>query len=421
MLLPWTLAASIAFPQSQPNDEPSKIDRLLVSSNGHFQALIRKAKGQEEVHASMARWMVEVSERLEDGGTKELWTARYAYKGDALEYRLAEDGSVLAAVSREFRAAQPIVLLTRLGEELAKLDGSTLIDDHRSLPLEGERRTWLESNVEAISIRWVDALFGPEQRLVLNTLRGPLHLRIDTGEIVVPGQEQALIQVEPALLEETKPPSLVPYVESIEMPAAADASAGLAFEVRGNNPTPGHSLAGFLIGFDGDSRLLSLETRSRYYPQGRLAPQVLQPFAYQGRVTGLPVGKLHVRLATRGQPLEDRVVEVLPGGLLLRLRRQGGIAGFDDVLELYGHGLLRKRTRASADSRFDYVNASEIGAIRGMLDSLQSSASGPPERVADALSFRLQWWREGEWVESTWSEPGKPPAGPLIPRILGWL
>ncbi len=402
----------------QAPDGPAKIDRLVVSENGRFEALIRRAKGQEEIDVALARWMVEVAERTGEGKSKPMWTARYPYRGDAMEYRLAEDGSAIAAVARVYNSAQPIVMVHRLGQELVKYSGADLIDEPKALPLEGETRTWLAQPRDAIAMRWVDDWFGPEQRLVLETFEGPVHVRLASGELVSPTATLAPIAVEPELVEETKPPSVVPYVSSIEIPRAIDAGSVLEFQISGHHATPGWSLAGYLAAYDPGERVLLLETRARYFPQGRLAAQVLQPFRYPGRLRGLPVGKVRVRLATGGAPLEDVALEVLPQDLLLRLHRSGGIAGLDETLELFRHGLKRVTSNKRQGVRHEYVDAVSIASFEQALLRLEPSSSPALGNVSDRMGLALDWWRAGSWVSCDWSDPGPAPAGPLFERLL---
>ncbi len=414
LLLLAAVCSGLSGPQGS---DPAKIDRLVVSSNGHFQALIRRAKGQEEIDVALARWVVDVSERSTAGEPKLLWTARYPYRGDAMEYRLADDGSAIAAVARKFHASQPIVVVHRLGEELVKLAGSELIDQTRDLPVQDGARLWLQPENEAIAVRWVDDLFGPEQRLVLETLEGSLHLRLSTGEVVAAQANLAPIVVFPELLEETKPPSRIPYVTGIELPRAVDAGGDLKFAVRGSNPSIGWSLAGYLAAYDPTAKVLLLETRSRYFPQGGLAAQVLQPFQYQGSVRGLPVGNVRVRVATSGAPLDEFSLDVLPSGMVLRLVRTGGFAGFDDNLEIYNHGLKRVVSRRAKEPRFEYVPAATVASYVDLLSRMEPGQAPLPRDVSDALHFELSWWHEGAWVSRSWSDPGGPPPGPL-PALL---
>ena len=411
------LALACAGLWGPQGDEPAKIERMLVSENGHFQALIRRAKGQEDVDVALARWVVDVSERSPEVAVKLLWTARYPYRGDAMEYRLAQDGSAIAAVARTFHASQPIVVVHRLGEELVKLSGAELIDQSRDLPMEAGARLWLKPENEAIAVRWIDDLFGPEQRLVLETLEGSLHLRLATGELVAAQASLAPIAVAPELLEETKPPSRIPYVTGIDLPRAVDAGSDLKFVVRGSNPSMGWSLAGYLAAYDATAKLLLLETRSRYFPQGGLAAQVLQPFQYPGTLRGLPVGSVRVRLSTSGAPLDEFSFDVLPAGLLLRLERKGGFAGFDDSLELFHHGLRRVVSRRAKEPRFEYVPAATLASYADLLSRMEPGQALPPEGVSDALQFELSWWHENAWVSRAWSEPGGLPPGPL-PALL---
>jgi len=104
----------------------------------------------------------------------------------------------------------------------------------------------------------------------------------------------------------------------------------------------------------------------------------------RGTVERTPAGALYLRVA------KGEAVEGLPVGVLLRIRRQGGLAGFDQELMITEQGtlyLLDRRTRRAARV---WIDPLEARRVLGKLSALPEAGYGAP--VPDGFIYMLRFW-----------------------------
>ncbi len=130
----------------------------------------------------------------------------------------------------------------------------------------------------------------------------------------------------------------------------------------------------------------------------------------RGRVERSEGGLLYLRV------IAGEAVEGLPAGVLLRVRRQGGLAGFDHELMATESGTLyfldrriRRYTRFSVD-------VGEVLRIAEGLPSLSGKAYGTP--VPDGFSYELSFWDGDQRRALTFYDPSVEPLPEEAMRIL---
>ncbi|MDW8065043.1 MAG: hypothetical protein RMK32_05370 [Anaerolineae bacterium] len=152
----------------------------------------------------------------------------------------------------------------------------------------------------------------------------------------------------------------------------------------------------------------ALESLSSLQPFDMVATDTL--LRLRGRVERSEEGLLYLRV------IAWEVVEGLPTGVLLRVRRQGGLAGFDHELMAAESGTLYfLDRRARRYARFS-VDGSEVLRIAESLPPLCGKAYGTP--VPDGFSHELSFWDGNKRRILTIYDPSAEPLPETALRVL---
>jgi len=132
----------------------------------------------------------------------------------------------------------------------------------------------------------------------------------------------------------------------------------------------------------------------------------------RGKVERNERGLLYLRV------IEGEAVEGLPTGVLLRIRRSGGIAGFDQEVMVTEQGTvyfldrrLRRHTRFSVDP-------DEASNIARDLRSLSKDGGVYGVPVADGFSYEVSFWEGGKVRALTLYEPSAEKLPEVAERAL---
>ena len=131
---------------------------------------------------------------------------------------------------------------------------------------------------------------------------------------------------------------------------------------------------------------------------------------WRGTVERTPAGMLYLRV------VEGEVVEGLPVDVLLRIRRQGGLAGFDQELMITEQGtlyLLDRRIRRHGRVRIDPL---EVRQVLGKLSSLPGAAYGTP--VPDGFVYALSFWGGDKLRTLVLYDPGAGQTPAAVQEVL---
>ncbi len=130
----------------------------------------------------------------------------------------------------------------------------------------------------------------------------------------------------------------------------------------------------------------------------------------RGTVERTPAGVLYLRVA------EGKEVKGLPVGVLLRIHRQGGLAGFDQELMATEQGilyLLDRRIRRQTRVRIDPL---EVHRVLGKLPSLSEPEYGTP--VPDGFAYTLSFWAGDQLRTLVLHDPSKGPTPAAVQEVL---
>lgn len=130
----------------------------------------------------------------------------------------------------------------------------------------------------------------------------------------------------------------------------------------------------------------------------------------RGTVERTPAGVLYLRVA------EGKEVKGLPVGVLLRVRRQGGLAGFDQELMATEQGvlyLLDRRIRRQARVQMDPLEARRV---LGKLSSLSEPEYGTP--VPDGFAYTLSFWVGDQPRTLVLYDPSEGPTPAAVQEVL---
>ncbi|MCF6471092.1 hypothetical protein FAF44_22210 [Nonomuraea sp. MG754425] len=95
-----------------------------------------------------------------------------------------------------------------------------------------------------------------------------------------------------------------------------------------------------------------------------------------------------VLLATLSTSMGPAQAEIAPKRVLVELREQGGFAGLNDRVIVYGDGCARL-TRRTGPAVRTCLTAKERRTLRGHLGRLKLGRSQPPPRGADFIAYTL--------------------------------
>ncbi|WP_376793230.1 hypothetical protein [Thermoflexus sp.] len=137
----------------------------------------------------------------------------------------------------------------------------------------------------------------------------------------------------------------------------------------------------------------------------------------RGRLERNEQGMLYLRV------LDGEEVQGLPTGVVLRVRRTGGIAGFDEELMATESGTLYFLDRRARRHGRTFGDPNEILGVARRLPSLSEPTYGTP--VPDGFAYEVRFW-EGDKVRGlTIYDPsgdGLPEAaGEILEAIRRWL
>lgn len=131
-----------------------------------------------------------------------------------------------------------------------------------------------------------------------------------------------------------------------------------------------------------------------------------------------------VRISASRHPyveaMDGRQVEGLPTGVVLKVRRTGGIAGFDEELMVMEEGKVRYLDRRAKMISDIYVGKEEISRALDLTGRLPSGEIGTP--VYDGFSCTIASWKDGGIKISTiWDRQIPQDAIELREIIAGWF
>lgn len=398
-------ALALALPLAARDGAPAGDGLDVPSGNGWYRAELRRAPGSERAPAPLARWRVEVVPAARNPAVPEdegaLWSAALPFDGSADGWVLADDGSALARVSRDFQEYRPVVTLLREGRALTGPSGSAFDVPTRVVERTDGGRLWLADDGLPRGTVWLETDTGPRPALALRLRDGNERLLdLADGRVWSADDfaELARVRVAPELPHRLEGLVALPYVAALHVPALARAGHPLPVTVVADHPTPGWRFEGFRLAQSGQlGRDLTLETLSRG-PAGGLAAQVLQPLRPVAELAGLAPARYRVRAPGRASPSPDwQEFAVLPADHLLRLRRTGGIAGLDESWTVLGRGELEHAPGGSPGDgggalRRARVPRATLARLAELLGRLPAESRGTTARAADLFHYRLTTW-----------------------------
>lgn len=393
------------------------------SSNGLFQAEIRKAQGQERVPDAIARWRVSVFEVPRSAAGEALWSSSIQHRAGDRSYFLADDGRAFVALEHEYSEARALVRIWGAADTLFELASADLDVERTELEASGAR-AWLADGDAAPRLEWSASPVGPAMALRLTTTYGATrYVDLASGAVAALPGSITIPYVEPPASRVEKPGLKVPITRRFSAPETCFWNDVLEVSVSGEHSTPNWMFVGFELHLrgSGEAPELWLTPIAAPPPRNSVQAQVFQRFDATARVRGLMPGvySLHVEGCeeTEQKPLR---LEVRPARGFLELTRRGGIVGFDQTVRVYPNSIaVESSVNPPRDPSYRYVPAATMQRLIDLAAQLRTSSRAPRDpHLADGFEFRLAIWDGVKAREFEFHDPGAVGALLEVTRLL---